>query len=482
MNRRTITMLAFLAAFTLCLYCPVPGNAESPRQETGIMEALPNFSPLIQKLTPVTVNISTEKTVTSGMPRFGTPFQGPGDPFRDFFGDDFLKRFFGDIPEREFKKKGLGSGFIIDEDGYVITNNHVVEGADEIKVKTHDQREYDAEIVGRDAKTDIALIKIKDLQNDLPAAKLGDSDALKVGEWVIAIGNPFGLQETVTTGIVSAKWRKIGRGPYEDFIQTDASINPGNSGGPLFNMHGEVVGVNTMIYSTTGGNIGIGFAIPINLAESIVQQLKERGKVIRGWLGVVVQTVTPELAETFGLDRGTGALVAEVADDGPAEDAGIRPGDIIVEYGDEKVEDMASLPLMVAETPVGKKVDVMVVRNGKKIEKTVRIGELEEERTRKSASYTKNDIGISVREITPGFAERYGLTEDEGVVITSVSAGSPAALAGLRKGDIIMEIDRRRIRDYDDYTEALDERKDDKVLFLVKRKDMSLWVVVTLEE
>ncbi|MCK5422861.1 MAG: Do family serine endopeptidase, partial [Deltaproteobacteria bacterium] len=282
------------------------------------------FVKLAEKLMPATVNISTTKTVK----RRKRPFHQPSreeDPFRDFFGDEFFNRFFGQMPQRDYKLRSLGSGFIIDEEGYIITNNHVIEGADEIKVRLSDKEEYDAKIVGKDIKTDIALIKI-DPPNGLPVVELGNSDELKVGEWVMAIGNPFGLNQTVTVGIISAKWRKIGAGPYENFIQTDAAINQGNSGGPLFNTRGEVVGVNTAIFSTTGGNIGIGFATPINLAKNVVKQLKEKGKVVRGWLGVIVQTVTPELADSFGLKDRKGALVADVEEDAPADEAGIRKG------------------------------------------------------------------------------------------------------------------------------------------------------------
>ncbi len=480
--RKVYIPLFFLLA--VVFLCPAAHSRDAVQsdQSQSVVSALPNFSPLVKRLTPVTVNISTTKTVKTGMRRFGTPFHGPDDPFRDFFGDDFLRRFFGDIPEREFKQQSLGSGFVIDKEGYILTNNHVVENADEIKVKTHNTKEYDAEIVGRDPKTDLALIKIKDLKNGLTVATLGDSDELLVGEWVIAIGNPFGLQETVTTGIVSAKWRKIGQGPYEDFIQTDASINPGNSGGPLFNMDGQVVGVNTMIYSPSGGNIGIGFAIPINLAKNIVRQLKDRGRVIRGWLGVVVQTVTPDLAESFGLDEGTGALVSDVEPNGPAENAGIRAGDIILRFDGQEVEDMSTLPLMVAETPVGKKVKILIVRNGEKITRNVKIGELKDKQVVEAAPQSKEDLGVSVREITPELAGMYGLPEEQGVIITAVAAGSPAAEAGLRKGDIIKEINRRNISTYEDYSDAVENRKNDKILFLIKRGKTSLWLVVKMDD
>ncbi len=467
------------------ILCFVAGGSVSVSpalaQDEGetLVKGLPNFSALVKKLTPVTVNISTTKIIKSRQQQFGSPFgRGPNDPFRDFFGDDFYRRFFGDIPDREYKQQSLGSGFIIDDEGFILTNNHVVEGADEIKVKVHAEKEFDAEIIGRDPKTDLALIKIKNLSEKLPVSNLGDSDKLEVGEWVIAIGNPFGLQETVTTGIVSAKWRKIGQGPYEDFIQTDASINPGNSGGPLFNMKGEVVGVNTMIYSPSGGNVGIGFAIPINLAKNVVSQLKDKGRVVRGWLGVIVQTVTPELAQSFDLKSNDGALIADVEPGGPAEEAGIISGDIIITYDGKKVKEMSDLPLMVAQTQVGKKVKVAVLRNGKKIVKTVTIGELKEKQTAKAVEKEKEKLGIIVRELTPEIAQMYGLADDKGIIITGIEPGSPAEEAGLRKGDIIKEVNRKRITSMDSYLDAVQTEKGVNILFLVKRGRSSLWVVV----
>lgn len=470
-----------LSAYTIYLSPFLLFAEDDITKSKGQMVALPNFSELVKNLTPVTVNISSTKTIKSQFRQFGAPFGGDqnrSDPFHDFFGDDFFRRFFGDSPYREYKQKGLGSGFIIDKEGYVLTNNHVVEGADEIKVKTHDQKEYDAKIVGRDPKTDLALIIIKGLENNLPVAKLGDSDALKVGEWVIAIGNPFGLQETVTAGIVSAKWRKIGAGPYEDFIQTDASINPGNSGGPLFNIQGEVVGVNTIIYSPSGGNVGIGFAIPINLAKNVVSQLKKMGRVVRGWLGVIVQTVTPELAESFGLEEGKGALIADIEQGGPADKAGIKPGDIIIKFDGKDIKDMTELPLMVAETPVGKKVKLVVVRGGKQKTIPVEIGELQEQQVEKQVEREKEKMGLTVREITPELANMYGLSDDEGVIITFVEPGSPADEAGLRKGDIIKEINRKSITSLDEYLDAIKKTETENVLMLIKRGRSSLWIVI----
>jgi len=471
---RSIIFACFLLSATALVFSPALLFAQD-----DVISGLPNFSTLVKKLTPVTVNISSTKTVKSGFRNFGAPFGGQdSDPFRDYFGDDFFRRFFGDQPQKEYKQRGLGSGFIIDKDGYILTNNHVVEDADEIKVKVHNEKEYDAEIIGRDPKTDIALIKIKDLKEDLPVAQLGDSDSLKVGEWVIAIGNPFGLQETVTAGIVSAKWRKIGAGPYEDFIQTDASINPGNSGGPLFNLNGSVVGINTMIYSPSGGNVGIGFAIPINLAKNVVSQLKEKGRVVRGWLGVVVQTVTPELAKSFGLEEGKGALIADVDKTGPANKAGITSGDIIVTFDGREIREMADLPLIVAETPVGKKVKVVVVRGGKRKTFTVTIGELKEKKLDQAAVQEKKNLGITVGEITPDLAQRYGLSENDGVLVYSVDRGTPAEDAGVRRGDIIIEVNRKSVTTTDEYYAAVEESTEGNILMLIKRGRSSLWIVI----
>jgi serine protease Do len=328
-------------------------------------KSLPSFSELVKHAAPSIVNISTT-TVIKG-PDLRDRFFGPSNPFGDFFGDDFFGKFFGDTPRREFKQRSLGSGFVIDKEGFILTNNHVIEKAQSIKVKLSDEKEYDAEVVGKDAKTDIALIKIN-AKHDLPIANLGDSDKLEVGDWVMAVGNPFGLEHTVTAGIVSAKGRVIGAGPYDDFIQTDASINPGNSGGPLFNLKGEVVGINTAIIS---GGQGIGFAIPINIAKDMLSQLKSKGKVVRGWLGVIIQRVTPDIAKSFGLKESEGALVSDIMEQSPAEKAGIKTGDVIISYNGKKIKDMDTLPRLVGSTEIGKKVKVGIIRDGKQIETEV---------------------------------------------------------------------------------------------------------------
>jgi serine protease Do len=367
---------------------------------------------------------------------------------------------------------------VVSEDGYIVTNNHVVENADEIIVRLENENESVAKVIGRDAKTDLALIRIED-HDDLQPAKLGDSDALKVGEWVMTIGNPFGLQHTVTAGIVSAKGRHIG-GPYDNFIQTDASINPGNSGGPLINTQGEVVGINTAIFTRSGGNVGIGFAIPTNLAKEVLAELREKGKVTRGWLGVMIQQVTPEIAESLGLEESRGALVADVLEDGPAKNAGVKTGDVIIRFDGKQVKDSAELPLMVARTPVGKKVVVDVVRNGKEKRIRVEIGELHEEEVEVLASGEAEQFGVTVQTLTSELADNLGVPRDlTGVVVTAVDANSVAAEAGLRRRDIILEVDRKAVKDVAEFRKAMkDAAKDKSVLFLVRRGENTIFLAL----
>ncbi|HXX54168.1 MAG TPA: Do family serine endopeptidase, partial [Thermodesulfovibrionales bacterium] len=317
-----------------------------------------SFADLAEKVKPAVVNISTVSTVKI-----------PGNPFKQFFGPDqvgpfggFFHRFFGEVPDKDMKQQSLGSGFIIDKDGYIITNNHVVEGAEEIKVKLSDGREFKAKVIGRDPKTDLALLKISSIFKNLPTISLGDSDKMRVGDWVIAVGNPFGLEETVTQGIISATGRVIGSGPYDNFLQTDAPINPGNSGGPLVNLKGEVIGINSAIIAS---GQGIGFAIPSSVAKTIISQLKEKGKVTRGWIGVSVQTITPEIAQAFGLKDTKGALVGEIVQGGPAATAGLTRGDVIISFDGKEINKMSDLPFIVAQTPIGKTVDVKVIRDKK---------------------------------------------------------------------------------------------------------------------
>ena len=436
------------------------------------LQGLPDFVTLSKKLSPMVVNISTTQLSEGGGQTVPSPF-GEEDPFGEFW-----RRFFGNPPPRgQFRQRSLGSGFVIDGDGSILTNNHVVENAEKILVKLADGSELEAKVVGRDAKTDLAVIKIN-AKGELPSATLGDSDHVEVGEWVVAIGNPFGLDNTITAGIVSAKGRHIGAGPYDNFIQTDASINPGNSGGPLINLRGEVVGINTAIFSRTGGNIGIGFAIPINLAKELVPQLKTKGKVTRGWLGVVIQKVTPEIAESLGLDSAKGALVASVAKDGPAEQAGVKVGDVIIEFDGKEVRDSNDLPILVARTAVDKKAPLKVLRDKKEVVLSVTIGELKEEEVVASAK-EKGELGLTVQRLTPQIAESLGLERVEGLVITAVEPGSAGDEAGLRRGDVIIEIDRKPVRNLADYRKAVEgTRKGKGILFLVRRGDTTLFLAL----
>ncbi|HZP43258.1 MAG TPA: DegQ family serine endoprotease [Candidatus Binatia bacterium] len=440
---------------------------------------LPDFAGLAEHLSPSVVNISSTQEVKGG-PSFGPGPGGPGgedDPFHEFF--EPFERFFGPQQRRPYKAKSLGSGFVIDSAGYILTNNHVVENADEIQVKLSSGKEFKAKVVGRDSKTDIALIEIHGATGLTPVV-LGSSDAMKVGQWVVAIGNPFGLENTVTAGIVSAIGRHINQGPYDNFIQTDAAINPGNSGGPLLNTKGEVIGINTAIFSRGGGNIGIGFAIPIDLAKEIVPQLKEKGHVTRGWLGVMIQKVTPDIAESLGLSEPKGALVADVVKDGPAEAAGLKQGDVIVEYDGKPVNDSAELPLLVARTPVGKTVKVKVIRDKNQETFSIKIAELKEEEIAQGGSSTAEDLGLTVQTLTPDLAENLNLDRTvKGVVVTKVDPSGPAAESGLRRGDVILEVNRQQVKDVDGYRKAIRAAgKGKSILFLVRRGDNTIFLAV----
>jgi len=450
------------------------GDAEtSDVRTTG---RLPDFVVLSKKMKPLVVNISTTQVSEARGPHeFGNPF-GEDDPFNEFW-----RRFFGGpIPRGPQRQRSLGSGFIIDRDGSILTNNHVVENAQKIMVRLADEQEYEAKVIGRDSKTDIAVIKIES-KKTLPAASFGDSDRLEVGEWVVALGNPFGLDSTVTSGIVSAKGRHIGQGPYDNFIQTDASINPGNSGGPLINLRGEVIGINTAIFSRTGGNIGIGFAIPINLVKELLPQLRGKGKVTRGYLGVLIQKVTPEIAESLGMDRARGALVANVSKDGPADKAGVKVGDVIVEFDGTEVKDSSDLPLIVARTPVEKKVKLKVLRDKREVSLNAAVGELRDEEVVASVP-EKGELGLTVQKLTPQIAESLGLDKTEGVVVTAVEGGSSAEEGGIRRGDVIVEINRKPVRSVEDYKKAVaGTRKGKGVLFLVRRGDSTLFLALKPE-
>jgi serine protease Do len=441
---------------------------------------LPSLTALVKELKPTVVNISTTKLVQSPLDDF---FRGFGDA-PDFFGDEFFKRFFGDRQPREFKQKSLGSGFIIDKAGHILTNNHVIEQAEEIKVKLSDQqKEYDAEVIGTDPKTDLALIKIK-AAGDLPVVHMGDSDTLEVGEWVVAIGNPFGLEQTVTAGIISAKGRVIGAGPYDDFLQTDASINPGNSGGPLFNLKGEVVGINTAIVA---GGQGIGFAIPVNIAKRLLSQLK-KGRVVYGYLGVYIQDLTPELAESFGLKETQGVLISDVIPDSPAEKGKIQKGDVVLEYDEQQVKDRYQLVKMVGNTPVGKKVKIVVLHDKKSKTLWVTIGEMPEKQqvaATKPQPEETDRWGFTVQDVTSAIVDQLGLPDDTGVVITQVEPNSPAQEEGLQRGDVIIEVEHHPIKDMADFRRYIELYQKKKTLLLtvrVKANDYRTLFVVLKKE
>ncbi len=452
---------------------PAPEVAQNVRNAAA-MTGLPSFTGLVNQVKPSIVNISTTAVIKG--PGGQGPFVGPNNPFKDFFGDDFFDKFFGNGPRREYKQRSLGSGFIIDREGYILTNNHVVEKASTIKVKLSDEKEYDAKIIGRDPKTDIALIKI-DVRHTLPVAVLGDSGTLQVGDWVVAVGNPFGLEHTVTAGIVSAKGRIIGAGPYDDFIQTDASINPGNSGGPLLNLKGEVVGINTAIVS---GGQGIGFAIPINVARDMLAQLKSKGKVARGWLGIVIQKMTPEIAKTFGISESDGALVADVMENGPAEKAGIKRGDLIISYNGKKVKDNDTLPRLVAATEIGKKARIVLIRDKKRMEVDVVVGELQDEALKaKKTEVEKDVIGLVVQDITAELAKHLKLKDKSGVIVTDVIPGSPAQDADIRTGDVIKEIGRRPVRSVAEFKDILKKSNiKEGLVMLIQRENTTFYAVI----
>jgi len=473
----------FLALLLSAITLPTPAAARHFWQDGNKVEAPEPDSPLrwntftklADHLRAAVVNVATTETVhhpqmpgMQGMPHRGSP----QDPFQEFF-----RRFFQGqpgmrgAPPRDFKRRSLGSGFIISKEGYIVTNNHVVEHADKVTVRLDNEHEFDAEIVGRDPKTDVALLKI-DAHEKLFAAPLGDSEKIKVGEWVMAIGNPFGLAQTVTTGIVSAKGRVIGAGPYDNFIQTDASINPGNSGGPLFNIRGEVVGINTAIIS---GGTGIGFAVPVNMAKEVVEQLKEHGKVVRGWIGVYIQEITEDLQQSLELKNRNGVLVADVVKGSPAAKAGVHRSDVIVRFDGRPIHKAEELPRLVAVTPVGKKVEVEVIRDGDRKTLELKVGVLKEKEVEGGGS-TANDFGITLQEITPELAQSLDLEEEKGLVISDIDQDGPAWEAGMRRGDVVLEVNRKEVASLDDFRKAIAKRdKKRPTLFLVKRSGNTLY-------
>jgi len=434
-----------------------------------------NFSALAKDAGPAVVHIRVEKTVKGGGAEFrqfeNHPFQGD-DRYKDFF-----DHFYGGRNPHEFKQNGLGTGFIINKDGFIVTNNHVVKDADKIKVMLKDKREFDAKVVGRDPQTDLALIKI-DTKEDLPTVRFGSSDRLLVGEWVAAIGSPFGLEQTVTAGIVSAKGRVIGSGPYDDFIQTDASINPGNSGGPLINMNGEVVGINTAIIAS---GQGIGFAIPIDLANGIIQQLKTDGEVTRGWLGITIQDLSGDLAEYYSVKDKTGVLVADVIPGDPADQAGIKSHDIITKVNGDSVKTGRDLTAKSANLTVGDNATLTVLRDGKQKTLNVKVGKrpltlaAAAEAPRKEK---ETEFGFQVADLTPQMARQLNLTDDKGVVVVGVKTNSKAEDAGIQKGDLIKEVNRKPVVSTGDFKKLFHKHNTgDGVDLLVKRMNAGYVVI-----
>ncbi|MEA2102485.1 MAG: Do family serine endopeptidase [Thermodesulfobacteriota bacterium] len=446
--------------------------------DSTAMVRLPSINSLSLKVSPAVVNIRTIKTIKGN--GLSVPFQRQGG---DSF-DDFFRKFFEQMPQQNMEQKSLGSGFIISSDGYILTNNHVISGADDIRVSLSDDKEFDAEVIGKDDNTDIALIKIDPKGKDLPVAVFGDSDGLRTGDWVIAIGNPFGLGHTLTQGIVSAKARIIGAGPYDNFIQTDAAINPGNSGGPLIDMKGNVVGINTAMVS---GGQGIGFAVPINMARDVLPDLKSIGEVTRGWLGVGIQKVTPEIARAVGLETVRGAMVTKVYPDDPADRAGIKQGDIILRLNSKDIPDPHALTMLVGGLDPGDKVDIVVWRDNREIELGTRLKRRDDAHVDDSgkgpglSSEVKDRFGISIMDITPEIAQRYGLEDTKGVIVSGIDPDG-MAFGIIQPGDVIKEIASSPVETVNGYLSVVNGLKKGKtVLLRVIRQSRPLYVAMEVK-
>ncbi|MEO0122902.1 MAG: DegQ family serine endoprotease [candidate division WOR-3 bacterium] len=477
-------IVAFLFGLIISTGIPVISNKTEASQGTvGLNPIITEqgespFTKVAEMVSPAVVNISAEKTVKTGIEDFEWNFRGP---FEDFFRD-----FFRNFPRGESKTTTLGSGFIISEDGYIVTNHHVIKNANNIIIRLTNKKEYkgkDVKIIGSDSRTDVALLKIE-TKEKFPYLNFGDSDKIKVGDWVMAVGNPFNLEGTVTVGVISAKGRShipLSEGPdLQNFLQTDAAINPGNSGGPLLNLKGEVIGINTAITSTSGGNIGIGFAIPINLAKNIIEELKTKGKVTRGYLGVYLEELTEDMKNALDLKSLDGVLVNEVIANSPADNAGIKEGDVIIEYDGQKVTDVQSFRIMVASTTPGKSVKLRLIRNGKEMEIKVKIGEMKEEVVAKSGEEHETKLGLQVVDIDSPDAKMYNISAKKGVVVTSVESNSPAGDAGIQVGDVILGIGNKDIKNIADFKNAVQNlRKGKPVIFQVQRGERKRYVAVT---
>jgi len=452
----------------------------------------PDFSELSSRLSPAVVSISTIMSSEPNAP--GAPQFPPGSPFEDFFNDFFEKRGDKRPPREKQPKQAMGSGFIIESSGLIVTNNHVIEDANSINVILTDGRTFNAKLIGKDKKTDLALLKIE-TDDELPFVNWGDSDTAKVGNWVLAIGNPFGLVNTVTAGIISARGRDISAGPFDDFIQTDASINRGNSGGPLFNLDGEVIGINTAIFSPTGGSVGIGFSVPSSLAKGVIFQLKKYGKTRRGWLGVRIQTVTDDIAASLGMDKARGALISGVMPEGPAKMSGVKAGDIVLNFDGKDVEDMKSLPRIVAETEIDKPVTVEVWRNGRSMKLQVIVGEMEEDiKVSKKVSPQSNEVvtkeilelGLLLSNITEDMRSKFGIPENiSGVLVVNVKSDTDAADKGILPGDIIIEISQNKVYTPGDVSMRVAEEinaERDFALILINRKGNLSYIAVKISK
>lgn len=480
-KRKTLSSHLVISTFLVLLFLmtPAPAPAKDSESINALRQMGKAFAEIAERTSPAVVGIEAEKVISQDYPQMRQESPFDDDFFEFFFGPRFHQR--RQRPRSKPRQTAKGSGFIISSEGYILTNNHIVGEAEKITVKLKDGKEFEAKIIGTDPESDVAVIKID--AKDLTYLELADSDALEVGEWVLAIGNPFGLSHTVTAGIVSAKGRSnVGLALYEDFIQTDAAINPGNSGGPLLNLDGKVVGISTAIFSRSGGNVGIGLVIPINMAKNIYEQLVDEGKVVRGFLGVLPQDLKPGMAEHFGLEENKGVLIGEVTEDSAADKAGLQQGDVIIEFNGKEVENANSFRRRVAMVKPNTKVEMVVIRDGKQKTVTVKLAERTESlRDSLEKSETMEELGLSVENLTENLQERLGFEGISGVVVTGVESGSIAASAGIRPGLLIQQVNRKNIKNTKDFDKAMKKAcKEGSVLLLVYNGRFSQYVLLKL--